>query len=334
MKLFNTQGNDDKDNRQLWRGNTTNIIQLNEVRHSWALAYYKQMNEQFWLPEKVNLVQDQVDYNNLTKEERRAYNGIIGYLIFLDSIQVANLGNLESVLTSPEVRLCLANQKYQETNHAASYQTILEAIVPPEDRNSIYDFWRSDTVLKARCEYIANLYQKYIDTRSDEDYFIAILANYLLEGLYFYCGFNFFFNIASRNMMVGTSDMIRYIRKDELIHIKIFQKLIPEAMSYFRYSVDQIYEIVDNAVQQEVLWNNHIMGDSIIGLSPKANEQYVKHLADLRLKGIGLKPQYGEPGNPYRHLELSSEQGSTKGNFFESTVTEYNVSTAVSGWDF
>lgn len=334
MKLFNTSGQDNKESRQIWGGNTTNLIQLNEVKFDWAVTYYKQMEANFWLPEKVNLVQDQVDYNNLTKEERRAYNGIIGYLIFLDSLQVANLGNISSIMTAPEVKIAIANQQYQEANHSRSYQTILEAIVDPGDREGIYNYWRSDSVLKARCEYIASLYQNYADSLDGEDYFYAVVANYLLEGMYFWTGFQFFFNLASRNMMVGTSDMVRYIKKDEAIHIKLFQKLIPEAMKNFSWSEEKVLTLVDKAVEQEIQWNNHIMGSDILGLTPQANEQYIKHLADLRLKGISITPLYGEPENPYRHLELSSEQGNTKGNFFESTVTEYTVSTAINGWDF
>jgi ribonucleoside-diphosphate reductase beta chain len=42
--------------------------------------------------------------------------------------------------------------------------------------------------LSARCEFIAKLYQKYIDNPSQENYFISLLADYLLEGLYFYNG--------------------------------------------------------------------------------------------------------------------------------------------------
>ena len=52
-----------------------------------------------------------------------------------------------------------------------------------------------------------------------------VLANYILEGLYFYNGFNFFYNLASRNLMLGVADEIRYINRDELTHVVIFKRI-------------------------------------------------------------------------------------------------------------
>ena len=63
-------------------------MQLNDVRYSWALGLYQQMRENFWIPQKLDLTQDVTDYWNLTTEERHAYDGILSYLTFLDSVQM------------------------------------------------------------------------------------------------------------------------------------------------------------------------------------------------------------------------------------------------------
>ncbi len=70
-----------------------------------------------------------------------------------------------------------------------SYQYLIETIIPSDRRGEVYDFWRTDKVLKDRCEFIASLYQQYIDKQTTESYFIALVADYLLESLYFYCGY-------------------------------------------------------------------------------------------------------------------------------------------------
>ncbi len=46
--IFNPQGDDSIENRTIWFGNTTNLMQLNDVRYSWAIGLYQQMRENFW----------------------------------------------------------------------------------------------------------------------------------------------------------------------------------------------------------------------------------------------------------------------------------------------
>jgi ribonucleoside-diphosphate reductase beta chain len=47
--IFNPDGNDDVAHRSMWFGETTNLMQLNDVRYSWAVGLYKQMRENFWV---------------------------------------------------------------------------------------------------------------------------------------------------------------------------------------------------------------------------------------------------------------------------------------------
>ena len=47
--IFNPQGDDRIENRTVWFGNTTNLMQLNDVRYSWAITLYQQMRENFWI---------------------------------------------------------------------------------------------------------------------------------------------------------------------------------------------------------------------------------------------------------------------------------------------
>ena len=47
--IFNPDGNDDIEHRSMWFGDTTNLMQLNDVRYPWAVGLYKQMRENFWV---------------------------------------------------------------------------------------------------------------------------------------------------------------------------------------------------------------------------------------------------------------------------------------------
>lgn len=87
----------------------------------------------------------------------------------MDSIQTCNIPYLKNSVTAPEVSLCMAEQISQEGMHNQSYQYMIETIIPSERRNYVYDFWRTDKVLRDRCEFIAGLYQEYVDDPTPED---------------------------------------------------------------------------------------------------------------------------------------------------------------------
>ena len=338
-KLFNPLGDDSLSKRRVIKGDSTNIFNLNNVKYQWANQLYRTMMGNFWIPEKIDLTQDKNDYKNLTDQEKEAYDGILSFLIFLDSIQTNNIPNVCDYITGPEINLILSIQTFQEAIHSQSYQYIIESILPKEIRNSIYDKWREDKILFERNKYIAEMYQKFLEEPNDKNFSKVIIADYLLEAIYFYNGFNFFYLLASRNRMMGTSDVIRLINRDELSHVVIFQHLLKEIRNENPdfFNDEEIYSMFRKAVEQEINWTNHIIGNQILGITEETTEQYTKWLANERLRSIGLKPIYeGFNKNPYKHLTKFADtegEGNVKANFFEGTVTSYNMSSSIDGWD-
>lgn len=197
----------------------------------------------------------------MSEDEKRAYKGILSFLIFLDSIQTVNLPNFSDYITAPEVNLILSIQAYQEAIHSQSYATILETVVESKDRDSIYYFWRNDEHLLERNTFIGGIYQKFIDNPTDENFFAGIVGNFLLESIYFYNGFAFFDTLADQTKMVATDRMINYIRRDELTHVTIFANIIKEIKKEFPsiYDEQKIVSMMAIAVEQEIKWSQHIL---------------------------------------------------------------------------
>ena len=263
----------------------------------------------------------------------------MSFLVFLDSIQTNNLPNINEYITAPEVNLVLSIQTYQEAVHSQSYAYIIESIIPADKREDIYEKWRKDPVLLERNQYIAEIYQNFVENQTDKNFAKVLIANYLLEGVYFYNGFNFFYNLAARSLMIGTADEIKYINRDDQTHCVLFANIIKEiaAEDDTFFNNEETYQMFEKAVEQEINWSNHIIGSNITGITPATIEQYTKYIANKRLKDIGLKPMYdGFNTNPYQQLENIADtngSGSVKGNFFEANVSSYNQSTAIEGWD-
>lgn len=338
-KLFNPEGTDSLEERRIINGNSTNLFNLNNVKFTWGNKLYRSMMDNFWIPEKVPLNNDKVDFEKMTKAEQRAYVGILSFLVFLDSIQTHNLPNISDFISAPEIKLPISVQTFHEALHSQSYAYIVESVIPKSLKDTVYDFWRKDDKLFKRNEYIASIYQKFIDDPSLENFGKVLVADYLLEAIYFYNGFNFFYNLASRNLMIGTKDIIKYINRDELTHAVLFENIIKQVRKENKNAIsdDTIYEMIKTAVEHEIAWGKHIIGEEILGMSPKAIEDYTHWLANSRLKKFGLDeifPKVTE--NPFRHLNKIADlnaDGDSKGNFFEATVTSYNQSTALDGWE-
>ena len=122
--------------------------------------------------------------------------------------------------------------------------------------------------------------------------------------------------------------MIDYIRVDEASHCALFSKIIQET---FDTNKEQkwINDFIHEVSEQEIEWSNYVYGDDILGVNSKSTTQFVRYLANKRLRGIGLNPIYENVSNPYTHLEVEG-----RSNFFETSQnTSYSRSEAIEGWD-
>lgn len=179
--LFNPLGDTDVLDRRMIGGNTTNLNDFNNMKYEWVSDWYRQAMNNFWIPEEINLGVDIKDYRKLPAPERRAYDKILSFLIFLDSLQSANLPAVGEYITANEVNLCLAIQTFQETVHSQSYSYMLDTICEPQERNDVLYQWKEDEHLLARNEFIGNLYNQFQDDKSPEALARVLVANYILE---------------------------------------------------------------------------------------------------------------------------------------------------------
>ena len=101
--LFNPEGDIDVRNRRLINFNTTNINDFNNMKYNWVSDWYRQAMNNFWVPEEINLNQDKSDYPHLSLAEKTAYDKILSFLVYLDSLQSANLPNISQYITANEV---------------------------------------------------------------------------------------------------------------------------------------------------------------------------------------------------------------------------------------
>lgn len=327
--LFNENGDVEVNKRRMINGNTTNLNDFNNMKYSWVSDWYRQGMNNFWIPEEINLSQDLKDYNKLSKEEKTAYDKILSFLIFLDSVQTANIGNISNYITASEVNLCLTIQAFQEAVHSQSYSYMLDSICSPEERNNILYQWRDDKILLQRNKFIGDLYNNFINNPTKKNLLKTIMANYILEGIYFYSGFMFFYNLERNGKMPGSAQEIRYINRDENTHLWLFRNIIKELQNeepelFTDNMRNELISMMKQGVENEIEWGHYVIGDNIQGINKKLIEDYIKYLGNLRLSAIGLPKLYDiSDENPAKWVDIFADANLVKTDFFEAKSTAY-----------
>ena len=326
-KIYNPESNENVNDRRIFGGNPTGIFELNDIKYQWAYNLWEMMLNNTWFPKEVDMTRDVSDYKQITQMEKDAYDKALAQLIFMDSLQTNNImDNINPFVTAPEINLILVRQAFEEALHSQSYAVMVDSI--SANSKEIYDLWRKDMMLKNKNDSIAKVYEELAKNPSDQNFVKACFANQILEGIYFYSGFTYIYTLARSGKMLGSAQMIRFIQRDEVTHLVLFQNLInslkKERPELFTQELkNEVIEMFKQAVALEVAWGKYITGGQILGLTDDIIEQYIKYLADDRLASVGFAKLYNV-ANPIKWVDDFSKFNDQKTNFFEGTVANYS----------
>jgi len=326
-KIYNPESTEKTNDRKIFGGDPTGIFELNDIKYQWAYKLWEMMLANTWFPSEVDMTKDVGDYKHLTPSEKSAYDKVLAQLIFMDSLQTNNIiDNMNPFITAPEVNLILVRQAFEEALHSQSYAVMVDSISTNTDE--IYELWRKDMMLKSKNDAIAQVYEELGNNPSDRNIVKAMFANQILEGIYFYSGFAYLYTLARSDKMLGTAQMIRFIQRDEVTHLLIFQNMInttrkehPELFD--KQMEEDVKEMFKKAVELEGAWGRYITEGQILGLTDEIITQYIQYLADKRLTAVGYEKLYNVD-NPIKWVDNFAKFNDQKTNFFEGNVTNYS----------
>ncbi len=326
-KIYNPESQERTSQRRIFGGDPTGIFELNDIKYQWAYNLWEVMLNNTWFPKEVDMTQDVSDYKRLTDPEKTAYDKVLAQLIFMDSLQTNNLiDNVNPFITSPEINLILVRQAFEEALHSQSYAVMVDSI--SQNSDEIYQLWRRDMMLKNKNDAIAKVYLELSKNPTDANIVKAMFANQILEGIYFYSGFTYLYTLARSGKMLGSAQMIRFIQRDEVTHLILFQNMIratkkerPELFT--KELIGEIYNMFKEAVQLEIDWGKYITQGQILGLTDDIIEQYIQYLADERLNAVGMEKIYNVE-HPIKWVDNFSSFNDQKTNFFEGNVANYS----------
>ncbi len=329
-------------NRRIINGADADVVQLYPMRHTFAWDAYNAANANHWLPTEINMQKDVEQWRSpyaLTEDERRAFKTVLGFFTTADSMAANNIVLAAyRHITSPECRMYLLRQAYEEAIHTHAYQYMVESL--GLDGGEIFNMYREvkpiydkDSFILSFNEGIFNPLFKTGTLENDQKFLEnVIIFSVIMEGIFFYSAFAVILGFKRQNKMVGSAEQIEYIMRDESQHLNFGINLVntikeeqPEIWTpAFQ---EKMIGHVKAAAALEIEFAQTAFPKGIFGMNAESFEQYINYLADRRLNRIGLPAQFNA-ANPFTWMSETIDLSKEK-NFFETRVTEYKTGGAL-----
>lgn len=323
----------------IFGGEASGILNWNELAHPHFYTLRQRIRSLFWTANEVDMTQDVKQFAKLSKAEQDAFLKIIGLLATLDGPQTVIAMKIADFATDPSVKSIMATIADQESEHNHSYAYVLSSVTTYDKQLKSFEMGRTDEILMKRNECIVEIYNEFATNPTIDTILKSMVYTTLLEGLFFYSGFAFFYNLARHQKMVGTSTMISYINRDELEHGKaisdIFRAALAENPEYNTEEFTEwIYDQFHHSVVQETIWSRYVLED-IDGIDMEEMEGYIKYRANKMLRMLGLSELYeGYTENPMKWIRAYTDNiDGTKTDFFEQTSRQYVKTSNLNGFD-
>lgn len=237
-------------------------------------------------------------------------------------------------VTSPECRMYILRQAYEEAIHTHSYQYIVESL--GLDEGEIFNMYREVDAIYNKDAFVLSFNEGIFNpefktgTLQNDQLFLEnmVVFSLIFEGIFFYSSFAVMFGFQRLNKMVGSAEQIQYIMRDESQHlnfgINIINTIKEEQPEVWTPEFQtRAINLVKKAVDLEATFAAEVFPKGIFGMNADGFRKYIEHIADRRLARVGLPAQYNTP-NPFPWMSEAIDLNKEK-NFFETRVTEYKV---------
>ena len=318
------------------------INQLMPLKYEFAWDYFLNSNKNHWLPTEIPMGPDILDYKQkLTPAEKHVYENVLAYLTTSDILAMRNIGlAIMEKVTAPELQIYMAMQIKEEAIHTFTYQLCIENL--GLDQGEIYNRYRVVPEINRKIELSNRRLGAVLHSNIDltgKHALHTFAMSYLFfaaifEGAWFYNGFTPIFALQRRNLMKATGEQFQYIFRDEAMHASFGLRVIKtmleeEGLTLNQAEVDEMWRECHEAEENYI---KYILKDPILGYNVDMHMGQFRHVANRRMRQIGLPDPY--PGAVECVPWLDEQNGGTKKekNFFETRPTDYQTGGALN-WD-
>lgn len=328
MSVFNLQASDHLSAKLFFDPNgTVDIARYDTVKYPEIEQLTTKQLGFFWRPEEVDLNTDRGDFQKLTNHEKHIFTSNLKRQILLDSVQGRSPTQTFGPITGlPEMEVWAQTWAFFETIHSRSYTHIIRQVYPNpgEVFDTIKDIQEIADCAKDISQYyddFINLSQWYqllgegdhrVNGKSvkvslyelKKKIWLTMMSVNILEGIRFYVSFACSWAFAENKRMEGNAKIIKFIARDENLHLAGTQKLLrtimiqddPDFERIRQETEEECMEMFRSAIRQEKSWAKFLFKDgSIIGLNEALLCDYVDYIAYHRMKAVGMTPDFKAP---------------------------------------
>ena len=148
-------------------------LTLRPMKYPLFYEMYKNGIKNTWTVEEVDFSTDLADlHSKMTPSEKHLIHRLVAFFATGDSIVGNNLVlNLYKHINSPEARLYLSRQLYEEALHVQFYLTLLDNYIPnPDEREKAFSAVENIVSIKKKADFCF----KWMDSVHELDEFSAI----------------------------------------------------------------------------------------------------------------------------------------------------------------
>lgn len=280
------------------------IQRYDRIRYPKLEELYKKQRSFFWIPDEIRLVNDKMDFRDMTEAEQHVFTSNLKRQIVLDSVQGRAPTMCYGPITSnPTMEKVLNIWTFFETIHSESYTYIINNVY--SDPSKIYDEMTDIKEIVDCGHDVSVYYNKLLDAMKKYEYghleqkraaYLAFVATNALEQIRFQVSFACTFSFGQRNKMEGSSRIIKLIRQDEALHCGFTQFILkqiikedPDFAQIKEEETESVKEIYENVLKQELEWIDYLFNQGpIFGLTQEELTAYLLWLASKRYKMMGI----------------------------------------------
>lgn len=316
-------------------------LTLRPMKYPIFFEMYKNGIKNTWTVDEVDFSTDLVDlHSKMTESEKHLIHRLVAFFATGDSIVSNNLVlNLYKHVNSPEARLYLSRQLFEEALHVQFYLTLLDNYIPhPDERAKAFDAVKNIPSIKKKADFCFKWMDSIhelnkLETLEDRRKFImnVICFAACIEGMFFFAAFAYVYFLRSKGLLAGLASGTNWVFRDESMHMAFAMQVIETARKedpaiFNEQMNDMVVQMLEDAIECEMAFAEDLLVGGVAGLSLTDMRQYLEYIADQRLESLNIPARYNTK-NPFTFMELQDMQ--ELANFFERRVSAYQ--TGVSG---
>jgi ribonucleoside-diphosphate reductase beta chain len=298
---------------------------------------YKTAIKNTWTVEEVDFATDITDLaTRMTPAERHLIHRLVAFFATGDSIVSNNLVlNLYKHVNSPEARVYLSRQLFEEALHVEFYLTLLDTYIPDlTEREKAFAAIQNIPSIRRKADFcfqwIESLHHlNETQTQEDRRCFLLNLICFAacIEGLFFFAAFAYVYFLRSKGLLNGLAAGTNWVFRDESAHIAFAFEVIAtirrEEAELFDAELERrVALMIEQAIECEMSFAEDLLSQGIAGLSLRDMRAYLEFIADQRLAVLRMPQLFGSR-NPFSFMNLQDVQELT--NFFERRASAYQI---------